>query len=918
MSAQAPQAVFKDDFEDAAHSLKWQTWLGEEFPGARGSFSVSPEARHTGKKGGAISFDFSKGGGYTETYFLVPDGPDFSELRFWVKKTTGNRLTVRCVDSQGQTFQKSFEFSYPGWQEVAVRFDNWAAHWGGANDGVFRGRLTRFGLIVENSAERTGKVLLDDVRALAAAPSSVAATVSDYTVFTFAGSEPWGTAGDGTWQDGTLSYNFSKGSGTDGIQTDVAVMGIPRSISLRLVGDGSAHKVRLRLGSHFQTFDKVIGTLDARGEQTLTATLGAMNGWRHYGGEDDGIPLMPLRVTGILLDRNPAGPQQGSIRLLEMKANTEIDPAEAVILVPHADVKASQAVFRCELHSLLPSAARGVLSWTVHDWSGAQVAAGKEDLAIAQGASAVREVRADLKGLPYLECRFRYTVDGRVFGPALACATAPLADAGDPTLHPESPFGMGLYLYRYPGIEPGFKLMDQAAAMGQAAGVKWSREEFLWNVVEPEKGRFDWSFYDRVVDTAQRHGVSVYGLIDYWSTWTKPYTREGIEDYTRYCKALVGHYKDRIKHWEIWNEPNIFFWSGPKELYPELLKAAYAAIKEADPEAKVLGCSTAGIDGAFIQKVTDAGAPFDILTVHPYRGSLADEGFIKELQDTARLTARRDGRQKPVWITEMGWPTHLYGGVSEPEQARLLSRSYLCAVAADVGMNMSWYNFRDDGNNVFYNEHRFGVVRSDDLGPKPGYRALATICRGLAGKKLAGRVDLGRGVLAYLFRGRDGDVAAVWSPAGDRLAAAHVTGEGLTLVDLMGHPSQPVMEAGVCLLPLRSGTPVLLKGRNLAMKRAASPMELEVPTGVHPGETVTVSLRAQEAMGVCSVRVDAPAGWKTGTEPPVSARSGRSVRVDVPHAVPEGRYELMLVLGLKQRQLRVPVTVNVVNALIRV
>jgi len=166
---------------------------------------------------------------------------------------------------------------------------------------------------------------------------------------------------------------------------------------------------------------------------------------------------------------------------------------------------------------------------------------------------------------------------------------------------------MGLYLYRYPPNEEGFALMGKAAALGRDAGVKWSREEFQWHRIEPEKGRFDWAYYDRLVDIANRNGISVYGLIAYWSHWTKPYTQEGVRDYAAYCRALVTHFKDRIKHWEVWNEPNIFFWSGPKELYADLLKAAYKAIKEADPEAHVLGCSTAGIDTGFVKMVLEIG-----------------------------------------------------------------------------------------------------------------------------------------------------------------------------------------------------------------------------------------------------------------------------------------------------------------------
>ena len=63
--------------------------------------------------------------------------------------------------------------------------------------------------------------------------------------------------------------------------------------------------------------------------------------------------------------------------------------------------------------------------------------------------------------------------------------------------------------------------------------------------------------------------------------------------------------------------PNIFFWEGPKELYPLLVKKCYAAIKEEDPEAQVLAISTSGIERKFIARVLEAGAPFDVLGIHP-------------------------------------------------------------------------------------------------------------------------------------------------------------------------------------------------------------------------------------------------------------------------------------------------------------
>ncbi len=352
----------------------------------------------------------------------------------------------------------------------------------------------------------------------------------------------------------------------------------------------------------------------------------------------------------------------------------------------------------------------------------------------------------------------------------------------DRELRPESPWGMGVYLYRYPHSPSGLADMDRAAALAAAAGVKWTREEFSYGMIEKAPREYDFAFFDKVVDTAHRHGISVYALLSYWSPFVKPYTEEAIEAYCDYARATVRRYKDRIKYWEIYNEPNIFFWEGPKDLYPVLLARVYAVIKQEDPSARVLGISTAGIDRPFIQRVLDANAPFDDLTIHPYRSQLVERTFRRELEETAALVDPRG-----VWITEMGWSTQAAGGKSEREQAQLLARAYLTAVGAGV-RNMGWYNFRNDGEDPFYNEANFGVLRRD-LSPKAAFRALATVCRTLALRGDLRPVWLADGTGEQgLYALRVGDHTALWAPRGDVDAVLATAAPTPRVLNLMGEP----------------------------------------------------------------------------------------------------------------------------------
>jgi len=327
-------------------------------------------------------------------------------------------------------------------------------------------------------------------------------------------------------------------------------------------------------------------------------------------------------------------------------------------------------------------------------------------------------------------------------------ASLPLAFSA---LSPTSPFGMGIYFgNRYTGAE-----MEKAGKMAQEIGVKWSREEFSWGVIQPEEGKWDYSRYDSAVATAYANGISLFGLLDYCAPWasTAPQGAEKawlwlprLEPWKNYVRTTVNRYKDKIKHWEIWNEPNIrHFWQpqpNPDD-YFTLLQASYTTIKEVDPSAKVIGICTAGTDLDFIEKVLAKGGGkyMDIVSVHPYRWPRSPEetGFLSELGNLKSLL-QKYGLDIPIWITEIGWPTH-NKGVSEEEQAKMLVRSYIIAIGSKLVEKVFWYDFRDDGMDASDPEANFGIIKRD-FTPKKAYQAYKTMTSLLEGKTPQGKVDL--------------------------------------------------------------------------------------------------------------------------------------------------------------------------------
>ena len=347
---------------------------------------------------------------------------------------------------------------------------------------------------------------------------------------------------------------------------------------------------------------------------------------------------------------------------------------------------------------------------------------------------------------------------------------APVSFPRSKEMLPDSPFGMGIYSgNRYSSDE-----MHRAAQMAVDAGIKWAREEITWARVEPQRGQWNWDLYDQAVDTASAHGISLFGLLDYWTDWTQPYTSDGIRDFCEYVRHTVSRYKERVRHWEIWNEPNLKqFWAGTPEQYAELLNASALTCKRADPTCRVIGICTSGTDLRFIEKVASLGGleNVDIVSVHPYRYPRTPEesDLIGELRNASGLL-RRLKRSIPLWVTEIGYPTHAGENGSDPaQQARMLVRSYLQCIASRVVEKVFWYDYRDDGEDVNYNEHNFGILKRD-FTPKPAYTAFSVMTAALEGLKFSGTVGLGRDVVAYRFEapGVNKHCLVGWTLSGQR------------------------------------------------------------------------------------------------------------------------------------------------------
>ena len=117
-------------------------------------------------------------------------------------------------------------------------------------------------------------------------------------------------------------------------------------------------------------------------------------------------------------------------------------------------------------------------------------------------------------------------------------------------------------------IERGYADFWQYADYIAPLGIKTIRIQTGWARCEPEKGRFDFEWLDKIVDFARSKGVNVlletsYGNPIYpgaggWDLGAGfPTSEEGLAAWDRWIETLATHYKGRVRDWAMWNEPDI-------------------------------------------------------------------------------------------------------------------------------------------------------------------------------------------------------------------------------------------------------------------------------------------------------------------------------------------------------------------------
>ena len=110
----------------------------------------------------------------------------------------------------------------------------------------------------------------------------------------------------------------------------------------------------------------------------------------------------------------------------------------------------------------------------------------------------------------------------------------------------DSPYGACAHLNRWE-----FPEMKQELRMMKEAGIGLDRTDLDWAQVEPDKGKWNFSRWDAVLDAAEQNGITILPILaGIQPKWGSPLTAH-MDEWKNYITTVVNRYKGRIGIYEI-------------------------------------------------------------------------------------------------------------------------------------------------------------------------------------------------------------------------------------------------------------------------------------------------------------------------------------------------------------------------------
>lgn len=266
--------------------------------------------------------------------------------------------------------------------------------------------------------------------------------------------------------------------------------------------------------------------------------------------------------------------------------------------------------------------------------------------------------------------------------------------------------------------------MPAVVASIDELGMTWAKQQIEWALYEPSAGAVNWAPIDEMVDAMDGAGLNILLSVSSAPGWARDSDQEkgpptDYKTYANFVGQLASRYKGRVAAYEIWNEQNLRReWNTPKGIsaasYVEMLRLAYTAIKEVDPEAIVVtgGLAPTGFndgvnaidDRVYLRQMYAAGVAeySDAIGAHPNGWANPPDSmccrnnrpavpgwddhpsffFKQTLSDYREIMVQNGDSGTYIWATEFGWGANDGLNVQPPPEYAFVAYTSLDEQAA--------------------------------------------------------------------------------------------------------------------------------------------------------------------------------------------------------------------------------------------
>jgi len=296
-------------------------------------------------------------------------------------------------------------------------------------------------------------------------------------------------------------------------------------------------------------------------------------------------------------------------------------------------------------------------------------------------------------------------------------------------------------------------------------GTDWVRVNFIlgpWDdphdVTPHGSGNLTWlQTYEQIVDGFVDRGVNVYGLIGAEAVHSSApgiNNEQYVQDYKANFVEIVDHFKDRIRVFESFNEPNDWAGGSTAQLQPywfaRILEQIYLGVKYEDNHTSDSEWQVSLVSGplfshdldnvaSYLQSVITAGTeelgwedvktltgsyPLDGLGYHIYvkQGSSSAQEIRDKMKSNLDAvwnvftTLEGADTDKKIWVSEVGWTTEY---VTEQVQADNLDTVFdFFRTDGRIRLGV-WFCLKDFPNGHYGIFRESGLSESDK---KPSWR----------------------------------------------------------------------------------------------------------------------------------------------------------------------------------------------------